>query len=85
MHAHLSIRPDATNTPSIVDVVQSLSHVQVFATPWTAACLASLSFFFSEFTQTHVYRVSDAIQPSHPLSPSSSLALTLSHHQGLFQ
>ena len=28
-----------------------------------------------EFTQTHVHRVSDAIQPSHPLSSPSPLAL----------
>ena len=28
-------------------VVQSLSHVQLFATPWTAACQASLSFTIS--------------------------------------
>ena len=38
-----------------------------------------------EFTQTHVHRVGDAIQPSHPLSPASLLALNLSQHQGLFQ
>ena len=38
-----------------------------------------------EFTQTHVYRVGDAIQPSHPLSPSSPPAFNLSQHQGLFQ
>ena len=37
-----------------------------------------------EFTQTHVHRVSDAIQPSHPLS-SSSPAPNPSQHQGLFQ
>ena len=37
-----------------------------------------------EFTQTHVHRVSDAIQPSHPL-PSPSLAFSLSQHQGFFQ
>ena len=34
-----------------------------------------------EFTQTHVHRVSDAIQPSHPLSSPSSLARNPSHHQ----
>ena len=34
---------------------------------------------------THVHRVSDAIQPSHPLSSPSSLAFSLSQHQGLFQ
>ena len=37
-----------------------------------------------EFTQTHVHRVSDAIQPSHPLS-SPSLAPNLSQHQSHFQ
>ena len=36
-----------------------------------------------EFTQTHVHRVSDAIQPSHPLSSPSPLALNLSQHQSL--
>ena len=38
-----------------------------------------------EFTQTHVHWVSDAIQPSHPLSSPSSPALNLSQQQGLFQ
>ena len=34
-----------------------------------------------EFTQTHIHRVSDAIQPSHPLSSPSSLAPSPSQHQ----
>ena len=38
-----------------------------------------------EFTQTHVYRVSDAIQPSHPLSSISPSSFKLSEHQGLFK
>ena len=38
-----------------------------------------------ESTQTHVHWVSDAIQPSNPLSPSSPPALNLSQHLGLFQ
>ena len=38
-----------------------------------------------ELTQTHVHRVSDAIQPSHPLLSPSPPALNLSQHQGLFQ
>ena len=38
-----------------------------------------------EFTQTHVYRVSDAIQPSHPLSSPSPPAPNPSQHQSLFQ
>ena len=38
-----------------------------------------------ELTQTHVHRVSDAIQPSHPLSSSSPPAPNPSQHQSLFQ
>ena len=38
-----------------------------------------------EFTQTHVHRVGDAIQPSHPLSSPSPLAPNPSQYQGLFQ
>ena len=38
-----------------------------------------------EFTQTHVFRVSDAIQPSHPLSSPSPPAPNPSQLQGLFQ
>ena len=34
---------------------------------------------------THVHRVGDAIQPSHPLSSFSPPALNLSQHRGLFQ
>ena len=38
-----------------------------------------------EFTQTHVHRVSDAIQPSHSLSSPSLPAPNPSQHQSLFQ
>ena len=38
-----------------------------------------------EFTQTHVHRVSDAMQPSHPLSSPSPPAPSPSQHQTLFQ
>ena len=37
-----------------------------------------------ELAQTHVHRVSDTIQPSHPL-PSPSPTFNFSQHQGLFQ
>ena len=36
-----------------------------------------------ELAQVHVHHISDAVQPYHPLTPSSS-ALNLSQHQGLF-
>ena len=38
-----------------------------------------------EFTQTHVHRVGDAIQPSHPLSNPSPPVPNPSQHQSLFQ
>ena len=37
-----------------------------------------------ELAQTHVHCISDAIQPSHPLSSPSLPAFNLSQHQGLF-
>ena len=40
----------------------------------------SVLHYLQGFAQTHV---SDAIQPSHPLLPSSPYALNLSQHQGL--
>ena len=68
-------------------LVQSLSRVQLFATPWTAACQASLSITNSQslLKLMHVHCTSDAIQPSHPLSFHSPPSLNLSHHQGLFK
>ena len=38
-----------------------------------------------EFAQTHVHRVGDANQPSHPLLSPSPPAFNLSQHQGLFR
>ena len=38
-----------------------------------------------EFAQVHFYHISDAIQTSHPLMPSSPSVLNLSQHPGLFQ
>ena len=73
-----------TNTIWYV-VVQLLSHVQLFATPWTAAWRGfPVHNQLPELAQTHVW-VSDAIQPSHPLSTLSLPAFNLSQHQGLFQ
>ena len=41
-------------------------------------------YYLPELAQTYVHWVTDAIQPSHPLS-SPSPAFSLSQHQGLFQ
>ena len=45
----------------------------------------SVLHYLLEFAQTHVHWVSDAIQPSHPLSPFSPPALNFPQHQDLFQ
>ena len=42
-------------------------------------------YHFLEFAQVHVLCNGDAIQPSHPLTPSSTSALNFSQHQGVFQ
>ena len=66
----------------------SFSRIWLFVIPWTAACqYCQWTAFHSllEFTQTHVHWVSDAIQPSHPLSPLSPPILNLSQEQGLVQ
>ena len=60
---------------SLFIVVQSLNHVWLFVTPWTAARWASLSFSLSEFAETRVPWVGDTIQPPHPLPPSILLPL----------
>ena len=51
-------------------------------TPWTTAGQASLPHRLLESAQVHIHWISDAIQLSHPLSPSSP-AFSLSQHQGL--
>ena len=81
---HLNEQTFFLNSKSQIIVVQSLHHVWLFAAPWTAALQASLSIINSWSLLKHVSNwVSDAIQPSHPLS-SPSPAVNLSQHQGLF-
>ena len=65
--------------------VQWLSRVRLFATPWITVHQASLSITNSRSSLKHVRRVSDAIQPSHPLLSPSPPAPNLSQHQSLFQ
>ena len=65
-------------------VVQLLSHVWLFDTPWTVALLASL-FLTTSRRLSKFLSIASVIQPSHPLSPTSPPALSLSQHQGLFQ
>ena len=63
-------------TQSCLTVCGSMNH----STPGLA-----VHHQLPEFTQTHVHQVSDAIQPSHPLSSPSPPAPNPSQHQSLFQ
>ena len=45
----------------------------------------SIPHYLLKFAQVHVHRIDGAIQPSHPLTPSSPSALNLSQNQRLFQ
>ena len=65
--------------------VQSLSRVQLCDAVDCSTPGLPVHHQLSELAQTHVHWVSDAIQPSHPLSSPSPPALNLSQHQGLFQ
>ena len=65
--------------------IQSFSRVQLFGTPCTTARQVSLSITNFELAQTHIHRVGDAIQASHPLSSPPLSTLNFSRHQGLFK
>ena len=84
IHSCRGIKPeDAGHTqPCVVVAVESLSRVRLFVTPG-ATPGSSVFHCLLEFAQTHVHRVGDAIQPSHPLSPPSPPAHNLSQQQGL--
>ena len=65
--------------------VQSLSRVWLCNPMNCRTPGLPVSHQLLEFTQTHVHQVSDAIQPSHPLSSPSPPAPNPSQHQSLFQ
>ena len=69
-----------------ISSVQLLSHVQLFATLWTAAHQASLSITNSQsLLKLMSIESIEWCHPSHPLSFPSPPAFNLSQHQGLFQ
>ena len=69
-----------------ISSVQLFSRVRLFETPRITACQASLSITNSRSSlRLTSIEVSDAIQPSHPLSSPSPPAPNPSQHQSLFQ
>ena len=65
--------------------VQSLSGVRLCNPMNPSTPGLPVHHQLQEFTQTHIHRVSDAIQPSHPLSSPSPPVPNISQHQSLFQ
>ena len=81
----IPIKKEALRNFCVVVVVQLLSHVQLFATPWTAARQVSLSFTISRnLLKLMPIFVSDIIQLFHPLLSPSPPSFSLSKHQGLY-
>ena len=68
-----------------ISSVQSLSHVQLCNPMDCSTPGFPVDRQLPEFTHTHVHRVGDAIQPSHPLWSPFPPAFHLSQHQSLFQ
>ena len=64
--------------------VQSLSHVWLCDSMNPSTPGLPVHHHLPEFTQTHIHRVGDAIQPSHPLSSPFPPATNPSQHQSLF-
>ena len=76
---HVTLRDEIQKEVSFHFVFQSLSHVRLFVTPWTAAHQASLSFAIS---QSLLKLMSiELMRPFHPLSPPSPPAFSLYQHQ----
>ena len=78
------------NTNDITNIYQSVSSVVQLCLTLCDPMDCSTPGFpvlhqLPESSKTYVHRVSDAIQPSHPLSSPSPPALNLSQHQGIFK
>ena len=82
---HLSPSTVKNDTENQFSSVQSLSCLTLCDPMDCSTPGLPVHHQLPELTQTHVHRVSDAIQPSHPLLSLSPPAFNLSQHQGHFQ
>ena len=85
--SQLTFRGIFFDSPSSVSSVQSLSCVRLFIYPMNHNTPGlTVHHKLLEFTHTHAHWVSDAIQPSHPLSspspPAPNPSRVFSKHQG---
>ena len=76
----------ATPSPCVIlpVVFQSLGHVLLFATPWTAACQASLSCTIYQSLLKLMF-IESLVPSNHLILCCPLLLLSLSQHQVLFQ
>ena len=84
--AHIVSQPNSTEWFAYVSV--QFSHSVVSSSLWPLDCSTAglpVHHQLSELPQTHVHRISDSIQPSHPLSSPSPPVFNLSPHQDIFQ
>ena len=90
----VSLFPSTANTVAL-DLLQNLPDLEFSSVTQSCPTLCDpmnhsmpglpVHHQLLEFTETHVHRVGDAIQPFHPLSSLSPPAPNPSQHQGLFQ
>ena len=85
LHPSTFYWPQLSTYPFVVFIVQLLSRVWLCEPMNCSTPGFPLLHYFLEFAQTHIHWVGDATQPSHPLSPPSPPAFSLSQHQSLFQ
>ena len=88
---HLNMQKMINNSPGLLHIFFLLTSVQFTSVAQSCPTLCHpmncstpglpVHHQLLEFTQTHVHRVSDAIQPSHPLSSPSPPAPNPSQHQ----
>ena len=94
-HIHLGAAPSLTSTTAslegVGDTAQGVCHsvaqlCLTFCDPMDCSMPGlPVLHCLPELARTHVHRVGDAIQPSHPLSSPSPATCNLSQHRGLFQ
>ena len=68
-----------------VTIVQLPSRLQLYDPMDCSTLGLGVPHHLLTFAQVHIHCFGDAIQPSHPLTPSSPAAVSLTQHQGLFQ
>ena len=78
-------------------IIQYFHHHPIIVVVWSPSCAwlcdpmdgstpdLPVPHHLPEFAQVHAHYISNAVQPSHPLMPSSPSALNLPQHQEFFQ